>query len=119
MESPDAGQKEVSATPYCGERGQAADLFSDGPLGDGHVEGAILGSKDGIALVAQFVKIRVICPDIHRKFKLPDQAGASNKGSDSPFNAVFWSALWQWRPISPSSTDHFSPVHVHGSIAGI
>src|SRR6266513_187294 len=82
-------QKEVSAGSDRGESRQADDLFPNGPLWDGHVKSAVLCTENRIALVSQFVKVWVVRPHIHRKFKLAEAdhksplAGSSSAGSCS------------------------------------
>src|SRR5260370_42304884 len=73
------GQKEVSAASDGGESRQADDLFPNGPLWDGHVKSAVLCAENRIALVSQFVKVWVVRPHIHRKFKLADEARTANE----------------------------------------
>src|SRR5262245_3688401 len=84
-ECPDPWQKEVGPATNRRKCRQTSNLFSNGPLGDGHVKRAVLGSEDGIALIPEFVEIWVVRPYIHRELKLADQARATDKRRDSPF----------------------------------
>src|SRR3974390_1640273 len=106
MERPNAGQEEVRSASNCCEGRQALDFFSDLSLGAGHVERAILCSEDGIALIAQFVKIRVIHPDVHGKFELANEAGATDKGRDPTLHAVFRSSFGKGRTVRASAANH-------------
>src|SRR5436309_1121647 len=81
------GQKEVSAASDGGESRQADDLFPNGPLWDGHVKSAVLCTENRIALVSQFVKVWVVRPHIHRKFKLADEARTANERGDTSLYA--------------------------------
>src|SRR5258706_11214810 len=108
-ECPDAWQKEVSPASYRGESRQASDLFPNGPFGDGHIKRAVLGPEDGIALVPQLMKIRIIRPHIHRKLKLADKACATDERGDSSLDSVFGCALRQRRTVRPSAPDHLPP----------
>jgi hypothetical protein len=45
-------------------------------------------------LVPQLVKVRVICPDVHCKLELPDQARTLHERSNPAFSTIFESALW-------------------------
>src|SRR5258705_10655067 len=90
-------QKEVSAASDRGESWQALDLFPNGPLGDGHVKGAILCAKNRIALVSQLVKVWVVRPHIHRKFKLADEARATDERGDTSLYAGVGNAFGHGR----------------------
>src|SRR5690348_18321697 len=92
-ECTDARQKEVSPAAYRCESRQASDLFSNGPFGDAYVKCAVLSPEDGIALVPQLMKIRIIRPHIHRKLKLTNQTCATDKRRDSSFDSIFRRAL--------------------------
>src|SRR5258705_10450291 len=84
----DTWQKEVSAASDRGESWQALDLFPNRPLWDGHVKGAVLSTKNRIVLVPQLVKVWVVRPHIHRKFKLSDEARPPHEPADSSFHAA-------------------------------
>src|SRR6266850_6443624 len=71
------------------------------------------GPEDGIALVPQLMKIRIIRPYIHRKLKLADKACATDERGDSSLDSVFGRALRQRRTVRPSAPDHLPPVHIH------
>src|SRR5579864_7789706 len=118
-ERPYTRQKEVSAASDRGESWQALDLFPNGPLWDGHVKAAVLCAENGIALVSQLVKVWVVRPHIHRKFKLADEARTAHERGDASFYAVVGDTFRQRRTISPPSPDHLPPVHVHCGIARV
>src|SRR5436309_14811237 len=113
------GQKEVSAASDGGESRQADDLFPNGPPWDGHVKSAVLCTENRIALVSQFVKVWVVRPHIHRKFKLADEARTANERCDTSLYAVVGDTFRQRRTISPPSPDHLPPVHVRCGIARV
>ena len=46
-----AGQEEVGSSSDRREGGESLDLCPDGPVWNGHVESAILGAKNWIALI--------------------------------------------------------------------
>jgi hypothetical protein len=83
-----ARQKEVSAASDGCKSWQALDLFPDGPLWDGHVKSAVLRAENGIVLVSQLVKVWVVRPHIHRKFKLADEARTADERGDTSLYAV-------------------------------
>src|SRR5579864_5193917 len=89
------GQKEVSAASDRGESWQALDLFPNRPLWDGHVKAAVLCTKNRIALVSQLVKVWVVRPHVHRKFKLADEARTADECGDASLYAVVGHALRQ------------------------
>ena len=79
-ESPYARQKEIGTTADRGKSWKSLDLLANGSLRDRHVKLAILCAEDGIALVSQFMKVRVVGPHIHRKFKLANETRATHEG---------------------------------------
>ena len=112
-------QKEVSAASDRGESRQALDLFPNGPLGDGHVEGAILCTKNRIALVPQLVKVWVVRPHIHRKFKLADEARTADERGDTSLYAVVGDTFRQGWTVGAPAADHLVAVHVRRSVARV
>src|SRR5947199_5160210 len=113
------GQKEVSAGSDRGESWQALDLFPNGPLWDGHVKSAVLCTENWVALVSQLVKVWVVRPHVHRKFKLADEARTAHERGDASLCAVVGDTFRQRRTISPPAPDHLPPVHVHCGIARV
>jgi hypothetical protein len=83
----DTGQEKVGATPHGSEGRQSGDFFSDWTLRDLKFECAVLVADDRIALIAQFMKITVISPDILRELELADQACADYKSCYAPLYA--------------------------------
>src|SRR6478672_374589 len=112
----DTWQKEVSAASDRGESGQALDLFPNRPLWDGHVKTAVLRTENRIVLVSQLVKVWVVRPHIHRKFKLADEARTAHESSDASLYAIVGNTFRQRRTISPPPPNHLSPIHVHCGI---
>jgi hypothetical protein len=66
-----SGKEKISAVPERCECWQAYYLFADRPLRHAEIEGAILVAYEWVSFVAQFVKIRIIDPDILCELKLP------------------------------------------------
>jgi hypothetical protein len=60
----DSGKEKISTVPERCEGWQACYLFADRPLRHAEIEGAILVADEWVSFVAQFVKIRIIDPDI-------------------------------------------------------
>src|SRR5438876_436013 len=118
-ERPYTRQKEVSAGSDRGESWQALDLFPNGPLWDGHVKSAVLCTENRVALVSQLVKVWVVRPHVHRKFKLADEARTAHERGDASLCAVVGDTFRQRRTISPPAPDHLPPVHVHCGIARV
>src|SRR5580765_3975316 len=58
------------------------------------------------------MKVRIIGPDVHGKFKLADKTRTAYEGRDATFDAVVGSTLWQYGSISSPSPNHLSAVHV-------
>ena len=63
----DAREEEVGAAPHGGEGGQAGDFLSDRALGDFVFERAILVADYRVALIAEFMEVLVVCPDVLRE----------------------------------------------------
>src|SRR5438094_893930 len=70
-------------------------------------------------LASQFVKVWVVRPHIHRKFKLADEARTANERGDTSLYAVVGDTFRQRQTISPPSPDHLPPVHVRCGIARV
>src|SRR5207248_4865424 len=70
-----------------------------------------------VSFVAQFVKTRVIDPDILRKFKLAHEARTQNEGCNAAINTVLGRAFWQGRSVGGTPANHSSPLHVHRRVA--
>ena len=68
------GKKKISAPLERREGWQAGYFSADRTFGDSEVESTVLISDKWVSFVAEFVKIRVIDPDILRKLKLPHEA---------------------------------------------
>ena len=75
--------------------------------------------KDRIALVSQFVKVWIVRPHIHRKFKLADEARTADERGDTSLYAVVGDTFRQRRTVGPPAPDHLPPVHVHCGIARV
>src|SRR6476620_8189227 len=112
-------QEKIRTTADRGKSCQPADLFPNGALRNGHVKGAILGAENGVALVSQFMKVRIVCPYIHVKFELTDKTRAAHEGRNPSFDAVLGSIVWQRGTVSPAPPNHLPSIHVCCGIAWI
>src|SRR5438105_13055314 len=115
----DAGEEEVGAAPYRGERRQPFDYFPDRPLRDFELQRPVLRADERITLVAELVKSPIIDPHVLRKLELADEAGATDEGSDPSFHTVLGHALGQWRAIGAATANHLPPIHVRGRVTRI
>ena len=91
----DAGKKEVGPATNRGERRKAPKPFADRPLGNRHVERAILRADDRVPLVVEILELRIVDPDVHRELELADQARAADERGDASLDAVVRRALRQ------------------------
>src|SRR6202040_4071526 len=115
----DAREEEVGAAPHGGEGGQAGDFLSDRALGDFVFERAILVADYRVALIAEFMEVLVVCPDVLRELELADEARADHEGRDAAFHAVLWRFLRQMWAVGGAAADHAAAVHIVRRIAGI
>src|SRR5689334_7414173 len=69
-----SGKEKVSAALQCREGWQASYFSTDRTFGDSEVERTVLISYQWVSFITEFVKIRVIDPDILRELKLPYEA---------------------------------------------
>ena len=83
-----------------------------GRLGIVKSKRTVLISDKWISFVAEFVKIRVIDPDILRKLKLPYEACTKNECRNSTIDAIFWRAFRQSRAVGRATADHSSALDV-------
>src|SRR3954453_10189637 len=109
---PDTGKKEVRPTPNRGERGQTLVPFANGAFRNCHIERAVVIADDRVALVVQILELRIVDPDVHRKFKLANQTRAADEGGDAALDAIVRRALRQCRPVCAAPPDHLAALHV-------
>ena len=69
----DPWKEEVGPTLYRRESGQALYPSSDWSLWNCKVKRAILGTDHRIVLIAKFMEIRVVCPNVLHKLELADK----------------------------------------------
>jgi hypothetical protein len=113
-------KEEVGAAPYGRKSGQALYLSSDWSLRNCKVKCAILGTDHRIMLIAQLVKIRIVCPNVLHKLELADEACTDDKRCNTAIGAVLRRAFRQRRSICGSTADYFAPLEApHGRIARI
>src|SRR5207302_4492372 len=93
----DSGKEKISAALERREGWQAGYFSADRTFGDSEVESTVLISDKWVSFVAEFVKIRVIDPDILRELKLPYEACTKYECRDSTIDAIFWRAFRQGR----------------------
>src|SRR4051794_35859033 len=77
------GQKEIGAAFHAGESRQSLDRLSNRAPGNLELERPVVIADDGIALVAELVKIRIVRPDVLRELELTDEARADHEGRDA------------------------------------
>ena len=80
---------------------------------------SIMIAADRIALIAEFMEIAVVDPDILSELELADQAGADHERRDAPFLAVVRRFLGKVRSVSRPAADHAATIHVGGGVARI
>ena len=107
-----SGKEEISTALERREGWQAGYFSADRTFGDSEVESTVLISDKWVSFVAEFVKIRVIDPDILRELKLAYEARAENERCNSSIDAIFRCAFGQRRTIRRATTNHSSPLHV-------
>ena len=90
-----------------------------GRLGDGEVQGAVLGAADRVVLVAEFVEGLVVDPDVLGELELAHQARADDERGDAAVDAVLGCAVGQRRTVGGTAADHPAAVHVVGGVARI
>ena len=115
----EARQKEVSPAPDIRECRQPCDFLPNRALRDFVFQGTVLVAADRIALVAQFVKVPVVHPNVLRELELSNEARADNEGGDAALDTVLRSFCWQRRPVGAAAADHTSPLHVRRRVSGI
>ena len=114
-----SGKEKICAALDCREGRQTGYLFADRTFGDREIETAVLVADERVSFVAEFVKIRVIDPDILRELKLPHEACTKNERCNATINAIFRRAFGQRRTIGRATANHSSPLHVRRRIARI
>src|SRR5438876_8275623 len=92
-----SGKEKISAALERREGWQAGYFSADRTFGDSEVKSTILISDKWVSLIAEFVKIRVIDPDILRELKLPYEACTENECRNSTIDAIFRRAFGQRR----------------------
>src|SRR5215216_2380368 len=75
----DTGKQKICTSLDRRECRHTRYLLADRPFRHGEIECAVLVADERVPFVAQFVKIRVIDPDILRKLKLPHEACTQNE----------------------------------------
>ena len=108
----DAWKEEVGPTLYGRESGQALYLSSDWSLRNCKVKRAILGTDHRIVLIAKFVEIRVVCPNVLHKLELADETCADHERGDTAIDAVLRGTFRQSWAICGATTDYFAPLEV-------
>src|SRR5262245_49973766 len=88
-----SGKKEVGTALHRREGRQSFDRLADRSLGNLVFERAVLISDDRVALVAELVKVLVVCPDVLRELELADEARTANESGDSAFHSVLGRAV--------------------------
>ena len=116
---PDTGQEEVRAAANRGERRQTAKPLANRPLGNRHVERAVVGADDRVSLVVEVLELRIVDPDVHREFELANQAGTADERGDAALHAVVRRALRQRRAVGAAAADHLAALHVLGGVARV
>jgi hypothetical protein len=107
-----SGKEEISAALERREGWQAGYFSADRTFGDSEVESTVLISDKWVSFVAEFVKIRVIDPDILRELKLPYEACTKYECRNSTIDAIFWRAFRQGRTVGRATADHSSALDV-------
>src|SRR5262252_1207221 len=82
----ETGQEKVGSAFHGRKRRQTGDLFPDRALRNLVFERAVLISDDRVALVAELVKVLVVCPDVLSELELPDEARAAHESGDTAFH---------------------------------
>ena len=108
----DARKEEVGTTLYGRESGQALYLSSDWSLRNCKVKRAILGADHRIVLIAQLVKIWIVCPNILHKLELSDETCADYERRDTAIGAVLRRAFRQSWTVRGSATDYLGLLHI-------
>src|SRR5215203_4182843 len=72
-----------------------------------------------IAFVPEFVKIRVVDPDVLGKLELPHEARANHEGGNPSIDSVLGRAVRQEGPIGRATADHLAPLDVGGGVAWV
>ena len=113
------GQEEVGAAPQRREGRYSLVHFADGAFRDGEIQCAVLGSADGVVLVAEFVEGLVVDPHVLGELELPDQVGADDERGDAALDAVVGRVVGQGGSVGRAAPDHATAVHVVGGVAWI
>src|SRR6476620_1534492 len=93
--------------------------LADRSVGDGEIQGAVLGAADRVVLVAEFVEGLVVDPDVLGELELADQARTDDERGDAPVHPVVGSTVGQRGPVGRPAPDHPAPVHAVSGIARI
>src|SRR5206468_4985577 len=115
----EARQKEVSPAPNIRECRKTGDFLPNRALRDFVFQGTVLVAADRITLVAQFVKVPVVHPNVLRELELSNETRADNEGGDAALDTVLWRFFRQRRPVGAAAADHPSPLHVRRRVSGI
>ena len=113
------GRKKYAPPRDGGERRKPCDLLADRPLGDLEFQRAVLVADDRVVLVAEFVEILVVGPDVLRELELADEARADDERGDAALHAVLGRVFGQGRPVGGPAADHPAPVHVVRGVARV
>ena len=84
-----SGKEKIGAALERREGWQAGYFSADRTFGDSEVETTILISDKWVSFAAEFVKIRVIDPDILRELKLSYEACTKNERRNSTIGVIF------------------------------
>src|SRR5262249_34598628 len=86
-------QEKIGAATHRCKCRKSLDFFSHWSLRNCHIVGNVVRTYEWVPLIAQFMKIGIVYPHIHRKLKLANQTSAADEGGDASFNAVFRSVF--------------------------
>src|SRR3954463_7666653 len=98
---------------------KARYFLADRSFRNGDVERAVLIADDRVAFVPEFMKIRVVDPDVLCKLELPHEARTNHEGGNPSINSVLGRAVRQEGPIGCAAADHLAPLHVGGGVAWV
>ena len=92
-ECPETWEEEIGPTLHRRECWQARYFLSKRPSGYCHVKRAVLVPDDWIPLIAEFMKLRVVDPDVLRKLELSHEARTKHESGNASIDAVFGCAF--------------------------
>ena len=83
-----SGKEKISAALERREGWQAGYFSADRTFGDSEVETTVLSSNKWVSFVPEFVKIRVVDPDILRELELSHEACTKNERGNSTIGVM-------------------------------